>query len=166
MPTHPIKLTAKSGELLNLFEKLFRVWVSKKDGYYYKSMRYTYNIAEIINKNRSVYSNKKRFDYLKASEEYMSEHYCDYKFNYDKFISLSGLSYSYFKKLFIEKYGMPPVKYINGLKINRACELLRTNSFTINEIAEICGFENTYYFSTVFKNYMGVSPKNYAEFKL
>ena len=96
----------------------------------------------------------------------MSNHYCDYKFDYEEFVSLSGLSYSYFKKLFIQKYGMPPVKYVNSLKIKRACELLATNNFTVSEIAEICGFENTYYFSTVFKNYVGVSPKNYAEIKL
>lgn len=166
MPDYPIRFTAKTGELQNLFEKLFRVWVSKKDGYYYKAMRYTYNIAEIINKNNSTYRNTKQFYHLKASEEYMSEHYCDYKFNYDEFVTASGLSYSYFKKLFVEKYGMPPVKYINSLKINRACELLGTNNFTISEIAEICGFENTYYFSTVFKNYIGVSPKNYADIKI
>jgi len=166
LPDYPVKITAKSGEIMNLFEKLFRAWVSKKDGYYYKSMRYTYHIAELLKKIQPKYGNKNRFAYLLASEEYMSLHYCDYKFDYAEFVSLSGLSYSYFKKLFIEKYGIPPVKYINRLKINRACELLATNSFTVSEISDICGFENTYYFSTVFKNYIGVSPKKYNSSKL
>ena len=61
---------------------------------------------------------------------------------------------------------MPPVKYINSLKIKRACELLATNNFTVCEISQICGFENTYYFSNVFKNYIGVSPKRYNSSKL
>ncbi len=166
MPDYPIKLSLKSAEIMGIFEKLFRVWVSKKDGYYYKSMRYTYNIAELIKKNQSLYNSTKRFSYLTASEEYMFNHYCDYKFDYEKLVELSGLSYSYFKKLFTEKYGMPPVKYINSLKIKRACELLETNNFTVCEISQICGFENTYYFSNVFKNYIGVSPKRYNSSKL
>ena len=36
----------------------------------------------------------------------------------------------------------------------------------VSEIAEICGFENTYYFSTVFKNHIGVSPKNFNNSRL
>ena len=91
----------------------------------------------------------------------MSRHYHDVKFDYENLISLSGLSYSYFKKLFIDKYGCPPVKYITKLKINRACELLMTGKFSISEIANLCGFENVYYFSNVFKKHTGVSPKNY-----
>ena len=166
LPDTPIKISVKSGEIKSLFEKLYRTWVSKKDGYYYKSMRYTYNITELLKKQQSVYNNSSKFVRLVPSEEYMSQHYCDYKFDFNKFASLSQLSYSYFKKLFIEKYGVSPVKHINRLKINRACELLETNRFSVSEIAEICGFENTYYFSTVFKNYVGVSPKNYNKSKL
>jgi len=161
LPDHPVVIPVKSAEISGLFEKLFRAWISKKDGYYYKSMGYIYHIAEKLKKIQPNYSTKKSFNYLIASEEYMASHYCDYKFNIDEFVRLSGLSYSYFKKLFIEKYGIPPKKYINRLKINRACELLNTGSFTVGEIAEICGFENTYYFSNVFKDHIGVSPKKY-----
>ncbi len=162
LPDHPMIFTTKSGEISALFEKLFRAWISKKDGYYYKSMRYIYQIAENLKKIQTGYNNKTRFEYLLPSEEYMSMHYCDYKFNIEEFVNLSGLSYSYLKKIFIQKYGVPPVKYINSLKIKRACELLDTGRFTVSEIADICGFENTYYFSNVFKNYIGVSPKNYS----
>ena len=56
---------------------------------------------------------------------------------------------------------MPPVKYVTMLKLDKAKELLITGHYTISEIVEICGFENIYYFSTVFKKHFGVSPKNY-----
>jgi AraC-like DNA-binding protein len=161
LPLTPVKISVKSDEVKVLFKKLFQTWISKNDGYYYKSMGYFYNIAELL-KKQQTYSNSKSFKSLANSEEYMFNHYCDYKFNFTEFVNLSGLSYSYFKKLFVRKYGVPPVKYINRLKINRACELLQTNKFRVGEIAEICGFENTYYFSSVFKNIIGVSPKHYA----
>ncbi len=58
----------------------------------------------------------------------------------------------FIKKLFIDKYGMPPIKYVTHLKVNRACELIQTGMFSISEIAELCSYENVYYFSNVFKN--------------
>lgn len=163
LPDTPVKISVKSSELKSLFQKLYRTWFAKKDGYYYKSARYTYNIIELIRKQQSGYNTQNKFSYLTPCEDYISSHYCDLKFNYAKLTSLSGLSYSYFKKLFIDKYGMPPVKYINRLKINRACELLITEKFRINEIAELCGFENTYYFSNCFKKHTGVSPIKYTK---
>ncbi len=163
LPNEAIKISVKSNEIKTLFEKLYRTWFAKKDGYYYKSMGYTYNIIGLLRKQQLSYIPKSKFSRLSPSEDYMRLHYCDRKFNYNKLINLSGLSYSYFKKLFIDKYGIPPVKYITKLKIDRACELLATEKFSISEIAEICGFENSYYFSTVFKKQMGVSPKNYLK---
>ena len=163
LPQKPMVISAKSAEIANLFEKIFHTWVYKKECYYYKAVRYFYNIAELVKKSQPFYLNSKKYELLKKSEDFMLTHYCDYKFNFKEMQKITGLSYSYFKKLFIEKYGMPPVKYVNKLKINRACELLISNRFTVSEISEMCGFENTYYFSTVFKNYMGVSPKQFSK---
>ncbi len=56
---------------------------------------------------------------------------------------------------------MSPVKYITQLRVEKAKELLITNRYKVSEIAEMCGFENVYYFSNVFKKQVGVSPKTY-----
>lgn len=163
MPDHPIFFPNSSAELRELFEKLARTWFMKRDNYYYKSMQTAYRIFELV-RSRQIKSNTQhKFAVLTASEDYMTLHYCDPNFDYDAFLALSGLSYSYFKKLFIEKHGMPPVKYLTRLKINRACELLQTKKFSVSEVAELCGFENIYYFSNVFKKIMGTSPSRYGE---
>lgn len=161
LPDHPIQLTAKTGEIKQLFEKLYRTWVSKSESFYYKSIRYTYKIFELLRRQQLAYTHTKGSFHLLPSEEYMFAHYCDRKFDYGELTRLSRLSYSYFKKLFIQKYGVSPVRQVNRMRIQRACELLESGRFTVGQIAEICGFENTYYFSTVFKNHTGVSPKNY-----
>ena len=93
----------------------------------------------------------------------MIENYYKNSFNCDELVKLSGISYSYFKKIFIGKYGCPPVKYITRLRVERAKELLRTKRFTVSEISDMCGFENVYYFSNVFKKITGVSPRNYIK---
>ncbi len=50
--------------------------------------------------------------------------------------------------------------YINKCKIERACTLLR-HGFSVSRAAEQVGFENVNYFSRVFKNEIGVSPREY-----
>jgi len=73
----------------------------------------------------------------------------------------SGYSPSHFNSEFVRLVGKSPIRYLNEIRIERAKELLRTGLFSIGEIADSCGFENTYYFSNVFKKYTGVSPSKF-----
>jgi AraC-like DNA-binding protein len=162
LPDHPIQFTAKTDELRLLYERLYRTWAAKSESFYYRAVRYTYRIIEILRWQQLAYFQSKEASQLSLCDAYLSTHYMDKKFDYGELTQLSGLSYSYFKKLFIRKYGVPPVRQVNRMKIAHACELLETGQFTVGQVADMCGFENTYYFSTVFKNHIGVSPKNYT----
>ena len=73
------------------------------------------------------------------------------------------ISETYLKKLFIKKFGVPPVKYIIQMKINFAEDLLRSKLYSVSQVAELCGYENLYYFSRQFKEYRGISPTAFAE---
>ena len=66
-------------------------------------------------------------------------------------------------KLFKKRFGITPVKYIISKKLQYACELINTRHYNINEISEIAGFSNVYYFSRVFKNNIGCSPSEYIK---
>ena len=58
---------------------------------------------------------------------------------------------------------MSPRQYVTKMKIDYAKELLMINRYNISEIAELCGFENVYYFSNVFKKQVGISPIAYIK---
>ena len=60
-----------------------------------------------------------------------------------------------------EKYGVSPKRYIIQLKINYACDLLKSGDYSVKETAEMSGFEDLYFFSRQFKEYMGMSPAKY-----
>ncbi len=158
MPQVPVHIPAVTCELGDIYKKLYNEWLSKRDGYYFKSIQNFYRILELLKKQRQKYNINARFKHLAAAEEYISCHYYKTGFDYEKLHGLSGLSYSYFNKLFNDKYGMPPVKYVTRLKIKRACELLISGTFTITQVSEMCGFENVYYFSNVFAKNMGMPP--------
>jgi signal transduction histidine kinase/DNA-binding response OmpR family regulator len=51
--------------------------------------------------------------------------------------------------------------HINNVKLEKAAELLKSNTMNISEIAYSLGFSTPNYFSTAFKNKFGISPKEY-----
>ncbi len=57
--------------------------------------------------------------------------------------------------------GMSLHKYLLGVRIARAIDLLEESNDSISEIAESCGFQNIYYFSRYFKKAVGVNPTEY-----
>lgn len=50
---------------------------------------------------------------------------------------------------------------LSAMRLQAALDLLRSNEYTISEIAWRVGFSNAQYFSTVFKNHFSVTPKNF-----
>ena len=51
--------------------------------------------------------------------------------------------------------------YLTQLKMNHALELLRHSSFRINEVADMLGYHNTYYFCRLFRQHFGMTPTEY-----
>jgi len=143
-----------------LFKKMFSVWVSRRDGYYFECMSLLYKIFSEIQKQN--YIPQKQYNTLKPAIEHIEKHFLDGKISLQQLADLCSVSLSYFKKLFFKKFGMPPSKYIIQLKINYACDLLRTDIYSVTEISEMCGYADIYFFSHQFKKYVGVPPQDFA----
>lgn len=71
------------------------------------------------------------------------------------------VSPSRIKKLFAKYSGLGVIGYFNNMKMLEAQKLLRLG-FTASETAEKLGFANQFYFSSVFKKIVGITP---TEFK-
>ena len=155
-----IKITENT-TIANLFKKLFAVWVSKNDGYYFECISLLYKIfAEMQKKN---YIPQNQYDLIKPAIEYVEENFLVNKISVPFLADRCGISEAYLKKLFIKKFGMSPIKYIIRLKINHACDLLRSKQYSITQVAELCGYDNVYYFSRQFKEYVGTAPSVFVE---
>ncbi|MCR5820868.1 MAG: helix-turn-helix domain-containing protein [Bacteroidaceae bacterium] len=57
--------------------------------------------------------------------------------------------------------GLTPTDFIRNQRLERAAELLRTTSHTVNEISDMVGFSYASYFTKCFKKKYGVLPKDY-----
>lgn len=57
--------------------------------------------------------------------------------------------------------GKTVIEYINNVRIKKAKELLSTTDISITEIAYICGFNDSNYFSRKFKETTGLTPRGF-----
>jgi RpiB/LacA/LacB family sugar-phosphate isomerase len=74
---------------------------------------------------------------------------------------LAEMSQSHFSKLFKRSTGLAPHQFVLQERINRSKELLRQGNTKIVEIALGVGFENQAHFTTVFGNFVGMTPRQF-----
>ncbi|TJY38964.1 AraC family transcriptional regulator [Cohnella pontilimi] len=72
--------------------------------------------------------------------------------------AFAGVHRSYFSNVFNSQVGMPPLKYIQKIRMDKAKRLLKETDATITEIALSLGYPNLYTFTRAFKTYYKVSP--------
>ena len=147
--------------LAGYFRKLFSLWVAKEEGYYHACLSLLYRILSELQK--SEYFPLSRSEVLRPALDYINEHFLLEKISTGLLAEKCGISESGLKKLFLKKFGIPPVRYMIQLKIRYACDLLRTERYTVTRTAELCGYNNVYFFSRQFKEYMGISPQTFVE---
>ena len=74
-----------------------------------------------------------------------------------------SLSRSSLQLLFKSTVNQPPKKFISDMKLERSCQLLRENKYTVSEIALKLGYSSIHYFSNAFNQKYHVSPSEYAK---
>ncbi|MEW4922899.1 AraC family transcriptional regulator [Algibacter sp. 2305UL17-15] len=76
------------------------------------------------------------------------------------------LSTDHFSRSFKEGFGVRPSKYIQYKRIERALFLLVTTKYPLKEISNTIGFEDYTYFSRVFKQHVGKTPREFRQEKV
>lgn len=72
-----------------------------------------------------------------------------------------GLSSTQFTRRFHAAYGVPPIRYLNELRLAAAQRMLIDTDESVARISADCGYSSPFYFSRVFRKFMGQSPIGY-----
>ena len=95
-------------------------------------------------------------------KEYLDQHYAD-RIVLDELSTQFFIDKYYLAKSFKNQFGLSITTYLQNIRITKAKQLLRFSSKTVEEIGYEVGLGAPAYFSRVFKNTEGVSPKTYRE---
>lgn len=92
--------------------------------------------------------------------DYIAAHYHE-KIILQDVVKKLNYSETLLNKRFKEAAGITFIEYLNRYRIQKALLLLQSGDGTIQEVAWKCGIGDYKYFGTVFKKYIGCSPKEY-----
>ncbi|KEJ92028.1 AraC family transcriptional regulator [Synergistes jonesii] len=93
--------------------------------------------------------------------EYIRENYHDCEIELKDIAAAAGVSASSATRYFKAGLHTTPVRYLNGLRLCRARELLVSTNDTITAVAQVTGFDNNGYFCKSFKKKYGISPTDF-----
>ena len=84
--------------------------------------------------------------------------------NYDRNIRaadlarICGLSEPHFRLVFTDCFNMPPMDYLNLIRVRRACSLMGRKDIPMELVAAECGFASVSAFSRNFKKFLETTP--------
>lgn len=74
-----------------------------------------------------------------------------------------AMSKSHFSRKFKSVTGLRYNEYVKNVRITNSEKLLRETNLPITVISQMCGFNDSNYFATVFKNLKGITPYKYSK---
>ena len=89
--------------------------------------------------------------------EYIMENY-PRKIEVPGLAAMVSLSVKQFERKFKQEYGEVPVRYIQRIRLDAACQLLAMTRLPISQISRETGFYDSSHFAHQFQKYTGVSP--------
>ena len=94
--------------------------------------------------------------------EYM-RHNLKEKISIEELAKNLGYTHIQFTRLFTKEIGMPPIVYLNELRLHKVKRLLGETDMSIGDIAMESGFENQFYLHNRFKKLYGMAPSVYRK---
>ena len=167
--THPLmvnfRLTNAAGEEIILPEGVFKLM--RDDG---SLLPLFSSAAQLYKNSRKALLKAKVFEiignlfpiepYDECAIEFIGRHYTR-SFSIPSLAKKCGMSEAAYRKRFKEITGTSPIRYINRLKIEKACELIVDEDFSTTYICEFLKFDSLSYFYRVFKGITGMTPNEF-----
>ncbi len=154
-PDHPEKLQP-------LFLEIYEVWSKKERGYQYKCQSLLYEIFLQCHLQTAPPMDKQSLS-IQNSVDYLLRYFSKPDLSVRELAELSYISETYFRRLFEQRFGVPPRKYIVRLRMEKALGLLSSGYYSLTEIAQESGFNDYKYFLYSFKQFTGMTPAQYKK---
>ena len=100
-------------------------------------------------------------DFIRNILQSVEENIQNSDFKIDDLSGAMSMSRTVFYRKVKSLIGVSPVDFVKTMRIKRAVQLLEQDEYTVSEVGYMSGFTTPQYFSRVFKEAMGCTPKEY-----
>ncbi len=142
-------------------------WNFGDAGEYYMTLSQIYGLLSFICNYESMnYADRRKYNIIAPAVEYLKKNIYKTTFKIDNLHLLCGVSDTYFRKIFISRFGISPKNYVIKKRMSYAKSIIDSGDFfSVKQLSQSVGYIDPLYFSKVFKKYYGISPTtmNYME---
>lgn len=119
--------------------------------------------------NNIIYADKEKERFCQYSPYYSKLQRLRMEIQFEPYKQLSpddaatsiGISSSYFQHLYTSFFGISFKSDLIHMRIEYAKNMILNSNLKIEQIADICGYNNTVHFYRQFRKYTGMTPKEY-----
>ncbi|MBB6634548.1 AraC family transcriptional regulator [Cohnella thailandensis] len=134
----------------------------------YQSMLASQFMELVVYLSRQYDNREKDIDsslmHLAGAISYIEDHYLE-PLTLEDIAAQSDISVRHLNRIFRAYYQTTPFAYLQRLRLERACSLLRNSNLSITEISYSCGFYDSNYLARQFKKTYGMSPKAFRKMR-
>ena len=91
-------------------------------------------------------------------KKYIDDNFTDSTLSLNKIAKELSYNPKYLSRVFVKNMKTTITEYVNSLRVKYAYSLIKRNISSIKDISFTCGFQDSLYFSKVYKGIMGESP--------
>lgn len=163
----PLLLHAKEHPALdNIILNIIRE-MRNKDIYYRESVKgyihaFIVELLRLDDKEEQKAKIIKQTSRISDALDYVRENYRE-EIKIRQLAHACNMSESHFRRVFLESMNMKPIEYINLIRIQKACELIKKTQISMEDVAYKVGFTTVSTFNRNFKKLVGISPYKWKQ---
>ena len=120
-----------------------------------------YTLAAIEHSDPKAENSEKTAHTALCVKQFIDDNIQNHNLNLEMISQACSFNKNYISTVFKKNMGVTIGQYINNTRIQISCDLMKKNITCIKDIAFMCGFNDSLYFSKLFKKQMGLSPHNF-----
>ena len=159
----PFSISFRNSEkLFKLFRAAEKEWLMKTPVHQAFIKKCIYEIIIMLSEEQQKnYLPGKKEQIIMPALKKIDSDFAQPSLSISELSEMCGISEVYFRRIFMDKFGVSPKEYIITKRINHAGDLLKSGLFTVSEVAMLCGYAEPCHFSREFKKRTGENPNNF-----
>jgi len=160
-PAAPVVLRSNP-QASRLMHQIYRCWTVPTAANRCRCMAMLWELLALITESVREGSNYAA-RILDPAAAYLEKHIFDPDLRISDLHGLCGISDTYFRTLFEQRFGDLPKKYVTERRLSQAKAILESGEFdSVSSVARAVGFDDSLYFSKAYKARYGTPPSRLA----